>query len=890
MHPYFHIPIPPLLVGIHVTRLTLSLLLPYFYVCICFGDPDSLSQGYFTLLSKDNSKPFTNVLDAPMDSSMCNISGKERKDVTLREILTETDLEIRKRELLVSTPLFALARLNKHVRPFLLPPPPYGSLLCDNVAHINYHFASSTPSFFLRQVYLAALVQKNYPSVTDPFASAVRDLSKHARSATIALAVRPNERKPAPAGQGYVQDLYDLVTASILEESPKSIPSGEVKVGKLKVAMHQSTQAPGVDAKTKVSQEWFTSIGVIEGVAPDSSVVKVGEKEEAKGDEEEVVTGIETALAELKKRKLFGEASTLIVQSTAKEPKANSSDGPTLGESVLQTASKKALQWKAELQRHRARTYVGFGGQAVKFLHDPSGFTPTFAPTHDSSKTSSGWGYDTTIYASKVLAQNNRFRMTGGSREFARDWEGGLYDDTSLEITNEDTMTKETGDIVSDGKSRAKEFVAELLGLSSNEAIDPELLSIAEKTDAGFHDLQRKLDQNAEFVEELTVWQNVRFHRGTAKPEHIREKMLVAKLEENLQALAGDVTPASLLPELASDNDSDEPFAVRTAKRLISTDGPNIRGTLDPKQPRALSDNRTLKPRPASEIAATPSRAAAQSPLPPVKPSPAGMGTPNPLPNGGGTPQHWQRGVGAATPVPPQPPTSYSGSGSPMQQLPANYIASPQNGSHQYPRPPMTTASSLMYSTAHTPAYPSPKGPRPPMLPSGSSGRVYSQHQQQPNMSPHAHNPPAHTQARPNQGYLVRPTYNQQPYNPLIANTLAQGPGGGSSPFVQVGKTTMGMYGSTPDIHGVNPNNAGRMTTPQTQSQAQSYVNMNRTGVGMPAPSMSPAFPPSTPAPALGQVVRGIGSGLGLAMNHHVAAAGRNPIGSPAQTQTQTQR
>lgn len=335
----------------------------------------------------------------------------------------------------------------------------------------------------------------------------------------------------------------------------------------------------------------------------------------------------------------------------------------------------------------------------MRFTHYSSGFTPTFAPTHDSSKTSSGWGYDSTIQAARQLATDARFKSLG--RRVGRDWKGGLYEGLQL-------------DGLDDGKAGSstptEAFVRELASLPDDASIDPELLSAAKLVEDDVQSVQRKLDENAKCVQELLIWQDIRLPQGRSIPHALREKMLTAVVQENLRELAGSAAPSALV----DDNFS----AIQAAQRFISTPGPNIRGTLEPAKSKPLADNNTLKARDPATIAP----ASTGVPPVPAKISPAlpasGSATPGqqapawhpgrpPPPGGQFTPTQRPPSQSPATqsqsyPRPALPPShSSQGARSPM---PSNYGSPlPQRGYNPMPNTPFNPLMAAANGALHFP-------------------------------------------------------------------------------------------------------------------------------------------------------------------------------------------
>lgn len=149
-----------------------------------------------------------------------------------------------------------------------------------------------------------------------------------------------------------------------------------------------------------------------------------------------------------------------------------------------------------------------------------------------------------------------------------------------------------------------------------------------------------------------------------------------ARLAQSLQQLAALTTPANLVDPSQSSLPAKyrQPLAVALAETVISTAGPSVRGTLDPKRPRALIDNHTAQLKPNAIALARPPQAV---------PRPNGNW---PLPPGGypGLPQ-------MHTPVRPPPGMYAPGYGQKVPYPPHPMYGPPPNGMYGYgsPRPPL---------------------------------------------------------------------------------------------------------------------------------------------------------------------------------------------------------
>jgi hypothetical protein len=100
------------------------------------------------------------------------------------------------------------------------------------------------------------------------------------------------------------------------------------------------------------------------------------------------------------------------------------------------------------------------------------------------------------------------------------------------------------------------------------------------------------LDNNAELINELQIWQELRVRKGDSQWVSEREGAVADTLFASLASLVEttDTPPSALLPETKSTG-----LAHTLARRLLSNDAPAIRGTLDKRRPQALHDNVTIR-------------------------------------------------------------------------------------------------------------------------------------------------------------------------------------------------------------------------------------------------------------------------------------------------------
>ncbi len=308
--------------------------------------------------------------------------------------------------------------------------------------------------------------------------------------------------------------------------------------------------------------------------------------------------------------KKFGAAQPLVVQAT--EPLGQGKGNvPSLSESLIRRASLKAQRWK---ESHAARRRSGFGSvlHEITPVVQSVGWTPTFGPSYDSTN-AQGLGYYSTLDLMHERRRNHLHKEVT-AKVIAIDEEDGWY-----------------GTIEADGKEN-KPTVTEK-GDAANGEKEDEI-----KTDA-----DAILAANAERIDELQKWQEVRVLRGDSEWASERERAVADELFASLAKLVEDsaTPPSALLPASALEQtdaekkESDKKamgLAHKLARRLLANRAPIIRGTLDPRRPQALHDNVTLRLRAQAQAAIT-----APSPLgvngaphaPPPKVSP---GTPGFMP------------------------------------------------------------------------------------------------------------------------------------------------------------------------------------------------------------------------------------------------------------------
>ncbi|WWC90019.1 uncharacterized protein L201_004949 [Kwoniella dendrophila CBS 6074] len=213
-------------------------------------------------------------------------------------------------------------------------------------------------------------------------------------------------------------------------------------------------------------------------------------------------------------------------------------------------------------------------------------FTPSFGPTFDSYHATGGQGYYSTLEGMHERARHREWARRVLRRSKIIE-EGGFYG------------------IIEEGKGKEKETVDDIL------------------------------TGNGDLIEELQAWQEVRTRKGVLSVTE-REQQVAEQLLASLTQLTGDLSPADmLLPSTSKIG-----LAHELAQRFLPVSVPSIRGTLDPRRPRALHDNVTVKPRAlAGQVLGGSSNPAVASPHapPPMK---LGVMPPPPIPQYAAPPPH----------------------------------------------------------------------------------------------------------------------------------------------------------------------------------------------------------------------------------------------------------
>ncbi|BEJ18218.1 hypothetical protein CspHIS471_0704950 [Cutaneotrichosporon sp. HIS471] len=277
--------------------------------------------------------------------------------------------------------------------------------------------------------------------------------------------------------------------------------------------------------------------------------------------------------------KKFGAAQPLIVQAT--EPLGQGKGKvPSLSESLIRRASLKAQRWK---ESHAARRKSGFGSvlHEVTPVAQNTAWTPTFGPSYDSSN-AQGLGYYSTLH---LMHERRRRHLHAEvtANIIAIDEDDGWYG------------TLEMGD-------------------KKNKPAEEDKINTAngEKVGEAKEDADAVLSANAERIDELKKWQEVRVVRGDVEWVSDRERAVADELFASLARLieASDTPPSALLLEQKGGEKTDSEkksvgLAHKLARRLLANRAPIIRGTLDPRRPLALHDNVTLRLRAQTAAAIT---------------------------------------------------------------------------------------------------------------------------------------------------------------------------------------------------------------------------------------------------------------------------------------------
>lgn len=240
----------------------------------------------------------------------------------------------------------------------------------------------------------------------------------------------------------------------------------------------------------------------------------------------------------------------------------------SLGDSVYQKASLNVEKFKSQRALRRKRLFGAVTHTVDMTSQSRTSWQPSFGMTHDSSSASGGWGY---MSSCDMGYRNGAWDSMSREQWGSRVDEGAIRGERGVGTTVED-VDMETPD---------RDAVSELL------------------------------TANEKRLRELGEWQTTRVRRGDPRWVSEREasvgECIVGVLHgadfaarevlETLSVLASSAPPSALVPPGLN--------ASALASAIIQTRAPHIRGTLDPKRPRAIADNGTLRLLPRSQIVPT---------------------------------------------------------------------------------------------------------------------------------------------------------------------------------------------------------------------------------------------------------------------------------------------
>ncbi|GHJ89916.1 hypothetical protein NliqN6_6318 [Naganishia liquefaciens] len=518
------------------------------------------------------------------------------------------------------------------------------------------------------------------PSLSVPFPGATEDERANPYlNARLAGSSRAKQAKDKEAALidafATLTDVISTILSPQKSNDTEYIPPNP----KIRWALHQrlgngpSTAVKGAKTPMQTS-DWFSAAteSINNGETSKDEKDDEGDVDMDKVKREDKEDG---PLARLQRERAFGNANLV----TLPPPVANNSSGtqakvPTLEEVLFVHPSRAngKSQWKERRQQVRTRASVN---RTVTYPRCYSTFTPSFAPTHDSSSATSGFGYYPTWDAAIGKANVHSWLSSSWNSRYGAELETPI-DDEFAQI--QDFRPRATKDDIED-------LLKNLAGNETTIEIDPALVEAVDQSQDDMRELQRKLDQNAVWVKQLQEFQEIRLHRGQRKPLE-EEDRLAQRLQQSLLELASTTTPKALLPKDL--RKTQDPIAVVLARKVIHTTAPSVRGTLDPARPKALSDNTTIVARPPDQIAP-----------PMAKPAPVVSTAPRPSnmpPMRGASNQQWQAGTG------------------PQRVIPG---ASPQGGPPRYTNPLSMQAGGSRYAfpPASNPVPASRSSPIPPM-------------------------------------------------------------------------------------------------------------------------------------------------------------------------------
>ena len=204
----------------------------------------------------------------------------------------------------------------------------------------------------------------------------------------------------------------------------------------------------------------------------------------------------------------------------------------------------------------------------VNFLSHTNSFTPSFAPTYDSTLASGGWSFHSTSNAAWAASSSRQWIESGWNANYTEDGP-----DATKELDADDQEIRE----------RAIRAAKLLQDDNDDLAIDPALLDALETQQAGTREVRTKLDQNARDIQKLSRKQDERLRRGEMSvsdpEEHALGKSLWPEIfpcEDRLPSTIGSCSFGSIFkptkpcvqlassritaPELSNDGHGREPL------------------------------------------------------------------------------------------------------------------------------------------------------------------------------------------------------------------------------------------------------------------------------------------------------------------------------------------
>lgn len=157
----------------------------------------------------------------------------------------------------------------------------------------------------------------------------------------------------------------------------------------------------------------------------------------------------------------------------------------------------------------------------VTFPQSETSFTPSFAPTFDSSGASGGWGYESTLDALHTRSSNRAWLASAWGLDVGRDWPERLKLQEAEEYDAEASSGLADREELEECTRQVLAFAA---GVDNTSTIDPALIDSVIAIPNPKTELQRKLDQNNKWMAELMAWQDIRVRRGQDEVLDEREK------------------------------------------------------------------------------------------------------------------------------------------------------------------------------------------------------------------------------------------------------------------------------------------------------------------------------------------------------------------------------